>query len=156
MKQNVNHVDHVVWIAHPDNQAAYAERLGSLAGRPLEGPFERTDLGVRIYMSWETGLELLSPIPDHDSEFTRILTTALAARGEGVFAVVFGVPDLEEARSRARQAGYAPAEPITTTGGAPWSAKTEKFAESFAGDFLGSYFVYGEIEYAPGVVAARA
>lgn len=154
MKQNVNHVDHVVWIAHLDTQAAHAKKLGTLAGQPLEGPFDRTDLGVRIYMSWETGLEILSPLPEHDSEFQRMLVAALADRGEGVMAVVFGVPDLQEARERARLAGHESGEPITTSGGAPWATKTPKFEESFVGDFLGSYFIYGEIVYAPGIVAS--
>ncbi|WP_072807465.1 hypothetical protein [Rhodococcoides yunnanense] len=154
MKQNVNHVDHVVWVAHLDSQAAHADKLGALAGQSLEGPFDRTDLGVRIYMSWETGLEILSPLPNYDSDFNRMLVAALAERGEGVLAVVFGVPDLEEARERARLAGYSPGDPIATAGDAPWDRKTSKFAESFVGDFLGSYFIYGEIAYAPGIVAS--
>lgn len=156
MNGYVNHVDHVAWMAHLDNQKEYAERLGLLGGRPLDGPYDKLDSGVRIYLSWETGLEVLSPLPGYDTDLSQMLTSLLDEKGEGIFAVVFNVPGFEGVWERARQAGYEPAEPRTALGDdAPWVNKLETFAELFVGDFLGTHFVYGDLAYAPGVMTVN-
>lgn len=64
---------------------------------------EAAALGVRVAMSWDAGIELVSPIPDRDSFVKQIID----ARGEGVLGVVFCVDDVDQARDVAEKRGIA-------------------------------------------------
>ena len=62
---------------------------------------EAAALGLRIAMSWDAGIELVSPLPDCDSKVKRTIET----RGEGLIGVVFNVDDIEKAREAAEELG---------------------------------------------------
>jgi methylmalonyl-CoA/ethylmalonyl-CoA epimerase len=58
-------------------------------------------LGIRVAMSWDAGIELVSPMPDRES----FLTEFLEQRGEGLMGVVFAVDDVDEAYKAAQALG---------------------------------------------------
>ncbi len=58
-------------------------------------------LGIRVAMSWDAGIELVSPIPDRES----FISEFLEQRGEGLMGVVFAVDDVEEAHKAAQALG---------------------------------------------------
>ncbi|MDD5094926.1 MAG: VOC family protein [Dehalococcoidia bacterium] len=62
---------------------------------------EAASLGVSMAMSWDAGIELVSPLPDRDSKIKQIVET----RGEGLIGVVFVVDDVEEAKEAADELG---------------------------------------------------
>jgi hypothetical protein len=64
LKQNLNHVDHVLWICWPENQAEFARQLSELCRVEFHGPVERPEVGTRIYISWSAGLEIIAPTRD--------------------------------------------------------------------------------------------
>ena len=52
-------------------------------------------------MSWDAGIELVSPMPDRES----FVTEFLEERGEGLMGVVFAVDDVESAHQAAQELG---------------------------------------------------
>ncbi len=58
-------------------------------------------LGIRVAMSWDAGIELVSPMPERES----FVTEFLEQRGEGLMGVVFAVDDVEEAHKAAQALG---------------------------------------------------
>jgi hypothetical protein len=150
MNQNINHVNHVIWVSQPDNQAANVARLSKLTNQQFDGPYERPDVGVRAYLSWEGGLEILSPL-DVVTPVAESLRGHLAARGEGLFGIVFGVPDITAAKARADRLGYQTTPLTENLGDEPWRHKTVVMKESVVGSFMNSLFIFGEIVYKDGI-----
>jgi hypothetical protein len=156
MNQFINHIDHVAWLCHLKNLDEYARRLSALSSTTMI-PHIRKDLGLSVYMSWQGGLEIVAPLDDVDNEFNAPLRARLKERGEGVFAVVLGVKNLDEAVSRARREGYVPGDILlagdSITGAMPpWNDQHSVMRESIVGDFMNSLFAYGEVVYAEGVI----
>ena len=58
-------------------------------------------LGIRVAMSWDAGIELVSPMPERES----FVTEFIEQRGEGLMGVVFAVDDVEEAYKAAQALG---------------------------------------------------
>lgn len=84
--------------------AALENFRAALGVDDFEDPLTLADMGLRIAVSWETGLELITP---HGSgEYAEQMRTHLRTKGEGVVDLVFRVFDLEEATTRAENAGY--------------------------------------------------
>ena len=79
----------------------YSELLGATFHPANEEDAEA--LGVRVAMSWDAGIELVSPIPERDSIIKQIIDT----RGEGVLGVVFNVDDVDQAKEVADKRGIA-------------------------------------------------
>jgi hypothetical protein len=150
MNQNINHVDHVIWASYPETLVENVARLAELTGRPLQGPYERRDVGVSVYLSWEGGIEILSPL-DVETPTADALRSHLDTKGEGLFAIVFGVPDIAEARTRAERLGYQPGDQVENRGDAPWEDKTEVMKEVVVGNFMNSLFIFGEIVFKDGI-----
>jgi len=149
MDQNVNRIDHVTWAAFPENQDDYVTKLSALGNTSFDGPIELREHGLRVWLSWESGLEVMSPV-DPDASFAAAVWAFLHQRGEGVFAVVFGVPDLDEATARARSLGFTGDFVIDDLGPGPWSERTESFKEIAVGEIMNTVFAFGEITYRPG------
>ena len=59
--------------------------------------FDTEKLGIRVALSWDAGIELVSPMPDKDNFVTKIIEQ----RGEGLIGVVFAVDDVEVAHDAA-------------------------------------------------------
>lgn len=155
MNQNVNHMDHVLWLCRLENIESYVKELSALTGRSFHGPVDRADLGARVFISWEGGLEIIAPL-DMDTPFTTQCRARLEQKGEGLWTVVFGVPDIGQARARAERLGYQTSDLIENPPDAPWQHQTRVMKESVVGEFMNTGFVFGEIEYEAGVfVTAR-
>lgn len=57
--------------------------------------------GARVFINWDAGVELCSPLPGRNSYIEQIINK----RGEGLMGVVFCVDDVDEAHSRAKEMG---------------------------------------------------
>lgn len=151
LKQNINHVDHIVWVSRPETMAENVRKLSALTRCEMHGPFDRTDQGLRVCVSFTGGVEIVAPIDGIDTVMTRFLRDFLDKRDEGLMFCIFGVPDIMEAREHAASLGYVPGPLLQSVGGEPWAHELAKFKESVICEFMNSYFVYGEIDYPDGV-----
>jgi hypothetical protein len=149
MKKFINHVDHVAWICRYENVEEHVARLETLSGVTLQR-FERTEYGLYICANWESGLELLSPLPERTA-FNGPLYDHLDAHGEGVYAVVFGVPDLEKHKDYLAGKGIEAGPEVDDHVDSPWHHKMV-LRERHAGMFMSSCFVLGQIDYGDDVV----
>lgn len=143
-----NRVDHVAWVCFPKNYDRNIEFLSKLGGIPLDGPHDKPEQGIRIAISWETGLEVISPI-EGSKGVAAIGANQLLERGEGIYGVLFGVADMDAALERASAAGYTPGNLIR--GGldphAPWAGKYKTFLESNITKVMNTDFMYCFVEY---------
>jgi hypothetical protein len=155
VNQNVNHVDHVIWVCRPENQLAYVQNLAVLTTREFQGPFYRTDMAICVYLSWGGGLEIIAPL-DEDNPVANHMREHIEKNGEGLFGVVFGVPDIEAAMSRAAEIGYREqSEILVNTGQEQWHKILHEMKEVRVGDFMNSLFIFGQIEYEDGIFTTR-
>ena len=150
MAQCVNRIDHVVWLVHAHGQDACVEKFEQLFRTRFDGPLIRPEFGCRFWVSWEAGLEILSPWGE--GAYAKAWAQRLDQRGEGVLSVVFGVPDIEEACAHAKTLDYAVSPIIGLSGDEPWAHKLARFQEAMVGDVLGTLIGFGEIRYADGVI----
>jgi len=63
------------------------------------------DFGVRAAFSYDAGIEMASPIPRSDSPMAQVLIQHIEEHGEGLYAVVFSVDDVEQAHAKAKEMG---------------------------------------------------
>jgi len=149
MKKFVNHVDHVAWISRPETLEANVAELEKLSGAKLTR-FERQDMGFVMCISWEAGLEVVSPLPE-PTEFNQWLREWLETRGEGVMSVIFGVKDLEAHKARLEALGLEVGPLLDDHPDSPWRDKLTLW-ERQAGTVMNTAFLLGDIDYADGVV----
>jgi methylmalonyl-CoA/ethylmalonyl-CoA epimerase len=92
---------HVVFCVRPENQEQATDFW-----RELGLEFDEIvlpELSLRVLLSWEAGIEVISPTGDHPA--AAAFTTFLAEKGEGVYSVAVGVPDHGAAVEIARRHG---------------------------------------------------
>lgn len=106
MSQITNRIDHVAWMCRPENHDAYVAKLSKLFNITFEADDGGPEFGLRFTWSWSAGLEVLSPAGD--GHHAQMCWKFLEARGEGLFAVVMGVADVNEVREHAKELGYEP------------------------------------------------
>ena len=68
--------------------------------------------------------------------------------------VVYGVRDLEKHKQRVEALGYAAGPLMDDHPDSPWHHKLV-LKERIAGEFLGSWFILGDIDYADDVIPLR-
>lgn len=61
--------------------------------------------GVRVAFGYEVGVEIASPIPGSNEPDALALAAQLKEHGEGLYAVVFSIDDVEQARAKAEEMG---------------------------------------------------
>jgi hypothetical protein len=150
MKKFTNHVDHVAWVSRIENLEQNIEALQKLSGVKLTR-FERKDMGFVICVSWEAGLEILTPLKEH-TEFNQALHDWLERRGEGVMFVIFGVRDLNKHKARLEAMGFDVGPLVDDHPSSPWHDKLV-LEERMAGTVMNSCFMLGDIDYADNVIA---
>jgi hypothetical protein len=115
MADTMNRVDHFIWVVRPENIEKYVASLSAL----LNVEFEHRDgpkidgSNLDVYLSWDSGLEIVAPLGADNSETGRLkehpaaktFFECLEKRGEGPYAIAFRVPNLEMAGDRARKQG---------------------------------------------------
>ena len=112
MKTKLNRVA----IAVHDIQSAvklYAELTGHRFLRA--GPAVTDSSGLSVAASWEAGMEIVSPIPGRDEAPAHALRRFLETRGEGIFAVIMEVDDLDAADKLGAEKGFSVAQRIMFT-----------------------------------------
>ena len=82
----------------------YFERLLGAEFAPENTDGEAAAFGVRVAMAWESGIELISPIPGVESH----VRDEMEKNGEGIKGIVFAVDDAEEAISQGKELGLLP------------------------------------------------
>jgi len=75
------------------------------------------ELGIRVLLDWNRGIEVISPNPGSTAEVAASVTEFLASHGDGVFTVVVQVPGASEAEDIAKRYG-----------------STNRFRQSFEGE----------------------
>ena len=79
----------------------YFERLLGAEFAPENTDGEAAAFGVRVAMAWESGIELISPIPGIESH----VRDEMEKNGEGIKGIVFAVGDADEAISQGKELG---------------------------------------------------
>jgi len=146
MPQITNRIDHVAWMCRPENHDAYVEKLSKLFNVTFEADDGGPDFGLRITWSWSAGLEVLSPAGSRDIPHAAMGWDFLEKRGEGLFAVVMGVDDVEGTIAHARSLGYEPSGllslPETEK---PWRKRVQDCTESVIEHWLDGNLAIGRI-----------
>lgn len=70
----------------------------------FDGPRVLAEMGLRIAVSWDTGLELVAP--HGNGAYADAMRARLDEKGEGIFGAVYRVPDLDAGEARAGDAGH--------------------------------------------------
>ncbi|MDD5095655.1 MAG: VOC family protein [Dehalococcoidia bacterium] len=96
--QGVNRVVIAVWDMEKSKKL-YSDLLGATFHDSVAE--EAAELGLSVSISWDAGIELVSPLPDCDSKVKR----TLEKRGEGLIGAVWVVDDIEKARATAEGLG---------------------------------------------------
>lgn len=111
-RQNVGRIDHIVFAYHNRENQLNAQKQFSdlLKIDDWDDLGEIEEGGVRVIISWKSGLELLCRTKEES-----ILKDHLANHGEGFYSLVFGVADLDDAvnhiKTQGANAYYLPRPP---------------------------------------------
>jgi hypothetical protein len=143
LQQPINRVSHVVYCVR-------AENLGPVVTffRALGAQFEdssRPELGLRIMISLESGIELIAPSPDLGPTPARF-TDFLEQRGEGVYDVVYGVADLDETVAAVAAVGIGTTHRGSFADAPPWQGRFDVFDEAHLETRHGVTVTLGQIE----------
>lgn len=94
---------HVVFAVSPDRHDAVAQMFTDL-GFMLQ-PAELAELGLRINLDWDRGIELISPLAGSTAAVAAAVNEFLTTKGDGIYTVVLKVPAAAEAESIAERNG---------------------------------------------------
>jgi hypothetical protein len=105
MSTERSRVHHVAGLIRPENFLAIVARMSQVLRTSFYGPFDREDLGLRVAISMDAGIELITPLSAAaDDPFNRLLEQ----RGEHWMSIVVAVRDLEDVCARLGELGYEP------------------------------------------------
>jgi hypothetical protein len=144
LQQPVNRVSHVVYCLRPENLDGAVAFLSEALGATFEDS-SRPELGLRIMISLESGLELIAPAPDLGPVPERF-TTFLDQRGEGVYGIVYGVRDLDEVAAKADHFGIGVTHRGSFADAPPWQGRFDVFDEAHLEPLHGMHITLGRIE----------
>jgi 4-hydroxyphenylpyruvate dioxygenase-like putative hemolysin len=121
-------IDHVVILVHLENLESARISFGELLALEWDGPYDITERGFRIFVSWDGGIELMAVT---DASLAVEQADHLAHHGEGLYRLIFGVPDIEQALERARALGVDGARRIDGLQIDPsWSKRFKRIDEA--------------------------
>ena len=98
MEREVDRVHHVVWCVHGENLErvrAYWEGALGLTMVDIDLP----ERGLHVLLAWDAGIEVVAPTAAGGAGADAV-RAVLAERGEGVYAIVYNVASIDEARPR--------------------------------------------------------
>jgi methylmalonyl-CoA/ethylmalonyl-CoA epimerase len=99
----VAQVHHVCWCLRPEQMDGAKELWEERLQTELID-FAPPGLGLRVLINWDAGVEIIAPLGEGGTVGPKV-REFLGARGEGVYAVVVDVDDLDQATADARAAG---------------------------------------------------
>ena len=117
-QESGSRLHHVVFAVAPQRQADVAKLFTDL-GFGFED-LELTELGLHVYLDWNRGIELISPVSGSTASVAASVHEFLDQHGDGIYTVVIRVP------------GASAAEAVAERYGA-----TTRFRQNFEGE--GSY-----------------
>lgn len=128
-------ISHIVICVRAENIDAAAKDFTAVLGLgSLEGPFDKPDQGLRVYIDWEAGIEIVAPVNDAATP----LHAFLDEHGEGVLRVAFAVEDRDAALARVESAGHVVAARYDFLETFPeWRNRFEFARESALGELHG-------------------
>ena len=144
LQQPINRVSHVVYCFRPENLDAAVAFLSEALGARFEDS-SRPELGLRIMISLESGLELIAPAPDLGPVPERF-TEHLERNGEGVYNIVYGVRDLDDTAALAARFGVAVTHRGSFADLPPWQGRFDVLDEAHLEPHLGMKITLGRIE----------
>jgi hypothetical protein len=138
--QNIKRIDHITFMCRPENHDAYLQKWKDLFQIKFDAESDGSLMGLRYDWSWESGLELLSPV-GNELEISKIAWQFLEERGEGLFSLIMGVDDINKAREHARSLGYQTRDVEYK----PEHVGMQKCDQVTIERWLGIYVAYGEV-----------
>ncbi|WP_370330638.1 hypothetical protein [Mycolicibacterium hippocampi] len=104
-EQGPPRLHHVVFAVAAERQATMAQMFTEL-GFAFDAA-ELTELGVRVQLDWDRGIELISPVPGSTADVSKSVNDFLARHGDGVYTVVVRVPDAHAGQTVTERYGSA-------------------------------------------------
>jgi methylmalonyl-CoA/ethylmalonyl-CoA epimerase len=138
-------VSHVVYCVRPE----HFDEAVTFWSSGLSVEFETVDIagsGLRIEFAEAAGIEVIAPTDDEVGRQS-IAQSYLDDHGEGVFGMVYRVPDLDGAASAAERRGVEVVRRVSFTGRAPWSEKYDALEEAHLAPLHGMRVTLGRIDY---------
>jgi hypothetical protein len=137
--KRVGRVNHISFVyASPERQEAARDEFTSLLGVNDWNEVVAPDRGIRVFMSWDSGLELLCPTAPGS-----ILEDHLERHGEGFYSLVMAVPDMDESLLRLKENGREPVYVRSPTYGHILE-RFDSYRSALLGDVGGIRLVLGE------------
>jgi 4-hydroxyphenylpyruvate dioxygenase-like putative hemolysin len=102
--EGVNTVHHVCWCVRPENMDQARAYWEEAIGLPPLEDLDLPDLGIRVLVSWDGGVEVMCPTHVEGS-MSADIRRFLEERGEGVYSVVYKVADIANTMARISQRG---------------------------------------------------
>jgi hypothetical protein len=93
---------HVVFCVHHRNLERAADLWRGLGLSFAD--IDLADLGIKVLIDWNAGIELVSPVPG-SGQSAAAFTTFLETQGEGVYSVVMAVEEVGDAVAVAERYG---------------------------------------------------
>jgi len=115
MDDSSSRLHHVVFAVTPERHEAVGQLFTEL-GFSFED-INLDELGLRVLLDWDRGIELISPKPGSTATVATSVTEFLAAHGDGVYTVVVQVRGASAAEDVAKRYG-----------------STTRFRQGFEGD----------------------
>jgi methylmalonyl-CoA/ethylmalonyl-CoA epimerase len=103
MNDSSSRLHHVVFAVARERHEAVAQLFTEL-GFSFDD-INLDELGLRVLLDWNRGIELISPNPGSTATVAASVTEFLASHGDGVFTVVVQVPGASEAEHVAQRYG---------------------------------------------------
>ncbi|KAJ9643312.1 hypothetical protein H2204_002208 [Knufia peltigerae] len=156
--QNVQRIDHVAYVFYKENIPSVIETLSNAFGiTDWDGPAEMEAFGILQAQSVSAGIEVLAPLdPSDGSQFSQ----HLREKGEGFFALIFGVADLRRSAEAATKKGiqfkrgpdgeWLLIDSMKNKHGGPahasWANKLHRYDEYWLEPLFGQNFFLSQIE----------
>lgn len=132
MPHDHSRIHHVVGLVRPENFHHAIARLSQVLRTAFYGPFEKPDVGLRVAISMDAGIELVTPLGDDQANRFNAL---LEERGEHWMSIVVAVRDLEDVCNRLGDLGHRPQHTLRNltdefpVGGLPFADRFSRLDE---------------------------
>jgi methylmalonyl-CoA/ethylmalonyl-CoA epimerase len=102
-EHEASQLHHVVFAVAPERHTTVARMFCDLGFRFVS--LELAEIGVKVHLDWDGGLELISAVPGSTAEVARFVKEFVERNGDGVYTVVLRVPDGSAAEAVAERYG---------------------------------------------------